>query len=277
VTKTFNVGATYSHTWAGNVLIGHNLNAPVNGVRPDASFANIIETVPQGRALTRSLSTYASLYLAPPAMNNLSGPLFNWKRGLGFSVSYYLGKSENNTEGAFSVPASNNLATEWGPSSGDMRHRASINLNTGILRGLSGSVGISTYSGSPYTIRTGLDNNGDLIFNDRPVEVGRNSVRTAWRWNSSGYFSYTIGLGKQKVQSGPGLMLTGGGPGGYTVGTMPSQAMPRYRINIMLMVDNLTNHANYSGYSGLMTSPFFMQPTSVTGVRTMSLNVGFSF
>jgi len=277
VTKSFNVGATYSHTWAGGVLIGHNLNAPANGVRPDPAFANIIETVSQGRSLTRSLSTYASLYVSQPGMTPLTGPLFNWKRGLGISASYYLGKSENNTEGAFSVPASNNLSTEWGPSSGDMRHRASINLNTGVLRGLSASIGVSTFSGSPYTIRTGRDDNGDLIFNDRPVGVGRNSVRTAWRWNSSGYFSYTIGLGKQKVPSGPGIMISGGGLGGYTVGTMASQAMPRYRINIMLMMDNLTNHANYSGYSGLMTSPFFMQPTTVTGVRTMNLMVGFSF
>ena len=30
---------------------------------------------------------------------------------------------------------------------------------------------------APYTIRSGVDTNGDLIFNDRPAGVGRNTLR----------------------------------------------------------------------------------------------------
>ena len=35
----------------------------------------------------------------------------------------------------------------------------------------------NTASGNPYTIRTGFDENGDLIYNDRPDGVGRNTER----------------------------------------------------------------------------------------------------
>jgi hypothetical protein len=61
------------------------------------------------------------------------------------------------------------------------------------------------------------------------------------------------------------------------VGTVSNQGAARYRINIMVSIQNLTNHANYSGYSGVMTSKFFRQPTSVDGVRQINLSMGFSF
>jgi hypothetical protein len=65
--------------------------------------------------------------------------------------------------------------------------------------------------------------------------------------------------------------------GGFTVGTTSSQAAARYRVTFNASIQNLTNHASYTGYSGVMTSPFFKQPTSVAGVRTVNLTVGFSF
>jgi hypothetical protein len=42
-------------------------------------------------------------------------------------------------------------------------------------------------------------------------------------------------------------------------------------------VQNITNHPNYAGYSGLMTSPFFMQPTVVENVRQFYLVAGVNF
>ncbi len=42
-------------------------------------------------------------------------------------------------------------------------------------------------------------------------------------------------------------------------------------------ISNITNHANYGRYSGIVGSPFFMQPTVVQGVRRITFNVGFSF
>ena len=278
ITKTVSVGATYSNTRTNGVLVGLNLNAPVNGVRPDPTFVNIIETVPQGRSRSQSVSSYLSLSLSPTMPGaTTTGPRLSWKRGLGIYASYYLGKSENNTDGAFSFPASGSLATEWGPSSGDVRHRVYMSLNSNALKNLSASIGVQAYSGAPYTIRTGHDDNGDLVFNDRPVGVGRNTQRAGMQWNSNGYFSYTIGVGKRATPLPPGITITGGGPGGFTVGTMAQTNAPRYRLTFMVSAQNLTNHANYVGYSGLMTSPFFLKPTSVDGVRTVNISMGFSF
>jgi len=107
--------------------------------------------------------------------------------------------------------------------------------------------------------------------------VGRNTERTAGQWNSFGMFSYTIGFGKKRLPGGTGITAISFGPGGASVTQGTYGGMPRYRVSISLNVQNLTNRANYMGYSGIMTSPFFRKPTMVEGVRTMNLAVGLSF
>ena len=241
----------------------------------------IIQAVPEGQSRSQSLSVNASLNLTSAAALSMAGgattgPRFSWRRGLSFMVSYNLGQAKNNTEGAFTVPASNSLATEWGPSAGDVRHRANFAIYSGALKNLTASVNLSMSSAAPYTIRTGLDDNGDLIFNDRPAGVGRNTQRAAMQWYSYGYFTYAIGIGKRTVPLPPGITITSSG-GALSIGTMAQPDAPRYRLLVSLSVQNLTNHANWVGYSGNMRSPFFLKPTGVDGVRTANLSVGFSF
>jgi hypothetical protein len=127
-------------------------------------------------------------------------------------------------------------------------------------------------SGSPYTITTGLDNNGDSIFNDRPPLTPRNSVRLPWRSTFSANLSYMIPIGKA-----PGV--EGGRPG---QGGRPPQGRggPRGRqkgITINVSAQNLTNRSNYSGFSGVMTSQYFMQATSVANPRQVDLSIRFNF
>ena len=43
--KMLRVNATYAHTSGDNLMRGHNLNPPVDGVRPDPTFGNIVEVV----------------------------------------------------------------------------------------------------------------------------------------------------------------------------------------------------------------------------------------
>ena len=88
--------------------------------------------------------------------------------------------------------------------------------------------------------------------------------------------SYVIGFGKRKVPLPPGVYVLPSG-GGLNVGTMTGQEAPRYRLTLSFYVTNLTNHPNYTNYSGLMTSPFFMQPTVVEGVRRFDLMAAISF
>jgi hypothetical protein len=39
----------------------------------------------------------------------------------------------------------------------------------------------------------------------------------------------------------------------------------------------VTNHGNYIGYSGVMTSPFFGRPTTVLNPRKLELGMRFGF
>jgi hypothetical protein len=51
----------------------------------------------------------------------------------------------------------------------------------------------------------------------------------------------------------------------------------RYRLTFSVQAQNLTNHANYTAYSGVLTSPFFAQPTAVLNPRRIDVGVQFSF
>ena len=42
-------------------------------------------------------------------------------------------------------------------------------------------------------------------------------------------------------------------------------------------VGNLTNHANLTGFSGVMTSPFFLSPTGVQNPRKVDMGMNISF
>ena len=275
ITSRFSAGATFSDIRGDGILRGRNLNAPVNGVRPLPAFANVIEAVGDANLRTRSISTNANLNFFAPTPNSTT--FFDWKRNLGVYGSYTLARSRNNSDGTFSPPASGSLDTEWGPSNGDVRHRGNFSINTGMIRNFSASINFSMSSAPPITIRTGFDDNRDLIFNDRPAGLGRNTERTTGQWQSYAYFSYWIGLGKRQITSGgPGIMIREGA-GGLSVSTMAAQAMPRYRLSFYVDISNLTNHANYVGHSGIMTSPFFLQPTSVAGVRRINMGMSVSF
>ena len=44
-----------------------------------------------------------------------------------------------------------------------------------------------------------------------------------------------------------------------------------------MTVQNVTDHQNLSGYSGVMTSPFFLEPTNAQNLRSINFGVGMSF
>jgi hypothetical protein len=48
-------------------------------------------------------------------------------------------------------------------------------------------------------------------------------------------------------------------------------------MSFSVNVQNLLNHANPSGYSGVLTSPFFGKPQSWSRGRTIALSLSSSF
>jgi hypothetical protein len=284
LSKLLRVSATFADTHASGLLAGVNLNAPVGEARPDPLWANVIETDSIGRSRAQTLNVNATLSFTGSAGQSFGGPgtsaknepRFKWKRGLQLSSYYSLGRSQNNTAGAFTPSPTGTIDTEWAYSSSDTRHRISVQALSGALKNLSASFYVSANSGQPYNWTTGADANNDGIYNDRPAGLGRNALRSGWQYYSSAYFTYTIGVGKKTVPLPPGITLTSSG-GGLSLSTFNQADAPRYRISFSASINNLMNHANYIGYVGVFTSPYFGRPSTVDGVRTMNFSMGISF
>lgn len=282
----FRVSSTYSYTKIEKSFRGENLNAPISGVRPNAGFNNVVNVVSDGAGRQHQVISSASWQFATstPAMQREK---FNIRRG-GLNVSYFWQRARNNNEGPFQPPSTGDLADDWGPAFGDVRHRVNVGLNSQALRNLSMNFNFSTSSGSAYNITTGRDNNGDLYFNDRPAGFGRNAGRGDGQWNLNASFNYSMTFGRPAGGGGGGISIPAGVPiivaagGGERIAMVQgaagaAQAPGRYRVSIFLRISNLTNHANPFGYSGAMTSPSFGKPTNYQGVRQVNLGLNFGF
>ena len=261
LTSKLRANLTLSVGRYGNQLRGVNLNAPVDGVRPDPSLANVIEVVSDGAMHTVDVAPHVSFNFAG-GLRNANAATWDPRRTM-IRFNYRYRRAENNTDGAFSVSPSGSLEDQWSWASSDTRHRLGGTLSTQALRNLNVNLRWDANSGAPYTITTGTDDNGDSVFNDRPLATPRNSARLPWRSTVSANLSYTIPIGSAPGEDGRG------GPRGRR---------GRQRgITINCNVNNLTNRANYSGFSGVMTSQYFMQATNVSNPRQVDISLRFNF
>ena len=92
--KRLSLGASYFYIRGADLLVGQNLNAPVNGVRPDPNYTNVIRAVGLAQSYGHSLSGNVGLSLAPgtaPGPMPPTGPpsaqkFFSLRRGLFVSI-----------------------------------------------------------------------------------------------------------------------------------------------------------------------------------------------
>ena len=189
---------------------------------------------------------------------------------------YTFGIGNNNFDGPFNPPPSGTLATEWGPNQGDVRHRMNLSLITQTLKNLQAQLNVNAATAAPYTILTGRDSNGDLIFNDRPDGVERNSARGDGQLTLNAAFNYSFQFGKRGGALPPGIRIINlnGAP---QIDTVALTGQPRFRVGVYVQAQNLTNRNNYGGFSGSMTSYFFGQPTMVINPRKVDVGMQFQF
>ena len=195
-------------------------------------------------------------------------------------LNYTLAKVDNNTDGPFRIPATENLDDEWGPATGggggqvfilngigvfgtppaptDIRSRLNVNFNNQVIRNVLVSLGVNTSTAPPYTLLTESDDNNDVVFNDRPDSVGRNTLRASAQTNVFLFAAYQFAFGTIAPLP-PGVGVFGGAAQVRTF----DQSNKRYRMQLFVQAQNLTNQRNYIGYSGTLTSPFFGRPTNV--------------
>jgi hypothetical protein len=158
--------------------------------------------------------------------------------------------------GRFDVPPTGNLATEWGNGPQDQPYRLTLSAQNTQLRNLNVSLTWLVTSGTLYNWTTGLDRNQDGILNDRPDGVGLWTLRGEGSSSLSMRIAYT---------------LTPGSPPGTPA------ARARYRLVLFANAVNLLNHPNYGGYSGVGSSLFFQQPTTVTNPRKIDFGANVNF
>ena len=248
------VNLLYTYYRQAQLPRGSNANPVIDGVRPDPTFANIISTITDAQLRRHELYINFNLsLLAPsPAANR---DRFNWRR-LSANGSYSYIRARRNALGPFDVPASGTLDTEWGRGPADNPYRINVGVTSTQLRNLSVVTSINASDGYPYTELTGRDDNQDGLLNDRPEGVGIWMLRTTAVRTFSARATYNLPVGR-----------AGAAPAG------PS----RYRASLFVGVNNLTNHANYGGFSGVRTSPFFGKPTQVQNPRKVDIGLNTDF
>ena len=186
-------------------VLDRRATQPVARREPERAGATACVPIPSSPTSSRSrpdasMDTYE---LVPDFSVNFAGGVRNadqakWNpKRTTIRFNYRHRRAYNNTDGAFSVSPSGSLDDQWAPAGGDTRHRLRASVSTQAMRNLNAQMSWDANSGAPYTITTGIDDNGDSIFNDRPFDVPRNSVRLPWRSTMSANVSYTIPIGKR--------------------------------------------------------------------------------
>jgi len=241
---------TWSYQTGHGLFRSRNANAPVNGVRPDPSLGNVTELENTARSLNQSLQTEASIQYPP--------------RRLSANVGYVLGKAMNETDGPFLLPPDSvDLSGEWGPSRADLRHSVNVGLNSDLSAGFRVAASFRAQSAPSYNITTGTDPNSDGIFNERPAGVTRNSGRGAPTKNLDLTVTWRLSLGQRRPED------TGSDRGSQRHPAGRDNAS--FRFEVFARATNVLNVVNPSNFSGVLTSPFFGLPTSVSGARRVLL------
>ncbi len=171
--------------------------------------------------------------------------------GMTHQLRYRLAKSIDDTDGFSYIPA-NSYAPEQDASyaSYDQRQNVSV-LSTWPLPGkfTFGTV-LGAGSGLPYTELLGQDANRDGTANDRPPGIQRNSLRAEPQLSLDTRLGRILALGKAK--DGPSLSLSAS-------------------------VFDVTNHADYDEYQGVVTSPEFRHPLTAEPPRRFQFEAVANF
>ena len=270
LTPNVTVQTSYQMLRGRNQMRSRNINAPVNGVRPNPEFGDITQFESTGRSQSDRLNMGVQFRVPT--------------RQMFMRVNYTLGQEKNFADSATALPSdSTNPDVDWGPARQDIRHRLQINAQVPTLFGIRTAVNFNAQSGVPYNLTTGFDDNDDGVFNDRPEGVSRNSLRGEPTWNLNLNVSRRFSLGGLRTPATPGRAATdgalfaqrGGGFGGPGGRGGPGGGNSRYSVEIFANANNVLNHVNPTGYTGNQRSPLFGSATSVS--RSRDINVGLRF
>jgi hypothetical protein len=206
--------------------------------------------------------------------------------------AYIWNNVHSNAGGLGALPMNQyDLNADWGRSSTDIQNRTFVGGSIMAPWRVQLSPFIVARSGMPYNINTGKDNNGDGVVNDRPSLVsgpGAGIITTPYGYlnpnpapgqpilpyNAANAFaqfsmnlrlSRTWGFGSTKIKGVVGGARAGGGGRGHWGGGFDSTTEHRYNLTLSISARNIFNNVNFDTPVGVLTSPLFLQPTSIAG------------
>src|SRR5581483_6652681 len=176
ITKSATASVTYLNSRCEHAFYIRNINAPdASGSYPlQAQFGNdnVYQYESEGVFRQNQLIVNARVVAGPKfslfGFYTLSYANSNVAAGGGFG-GFFAG---GNVSSASFLSNQNDPMADYGRAAFDVRHRAFIGGSLEAPYGFRLSPFVIINSGMPYNITTGQDNNGDSIFNDRPIFVG---------------------------------------------------------------------------------------------------------
>jgi hypothetical protein len=202
------------------------------------------------------------------------------QRPLFVAAAYTLSRSINDADGVFALPATqDDPSAERGPALSDARHRFTTLFSAPLAGHVRVGASTRLQSALPYNITTGRDDNGDTISNDRPPGVMRNTGRGRAQADVSARVGWWIAFGTRAIGgSAPGPQArTRGDEGNPLANFGGGDPSKRYNLELYAQAYNVLNRTNALSFSGVLTSPFFGQPTSAAPARRVEIGVRFRF
>jgi hypothetical protein len=139
--------------------------------------------------------------------------MMNQNTRIGFFLGYTWSRSSNHADSALSLPVDEgDPAAEWGPAAGDVRHRVFGMANWRGARGFTAGAMFQAFSGAPYEVLSGRDDNGDGFVTDRARGFARNAGRAPARINLDMRVGWGRSFGPERRPSGPQVRVIRGGP-----------------------------------------------------------------
>jgi hypothetical protein len=245
--------AQYLFSKGTDLLRLRNTTAPLPGASGPA-MAPVLQFESTGRSLQHQL---------------MLGLRENWGDVTAYA-NYMLGKKYSDTDGPYTLPAnSHDLSTEYGRAGDDQRHLFVAGATFEVPDEILVNPSITISSGRPFNITTGLDNNNDTVFTDRPAFA---------KPGDAGAIATPYGLLNPNPQPGDIIIPRNFGrePMQVTVDLSASRVIVK---GVMLTIDaqNLPNHSRLYATNGVVTSPVFGKPNRALSGRRLELTIRYDF
>lgn len=270
------VNFSESYSAGRSVLRSLNINAPIvigsadplTAPRPLGINENILEY--QSTGVTRGPVTFAGI--------NQTGN----RRFTLFAGYLYFGLRSNADTPVTQPQSSFSQAGEMARPFWESAHRVFMAGTVYLPWMLRASPSLSAASGTPFNITTGIDNNGDGSFTDRPGIVESNTPGALLTRFGSLTPAAINGTVPRNVGTNPATITLDmdvsrdfafAGAAGSANGLKDG----RYKLTVNVRSSNLLNRVNVTGLNGVLTSPFFDRANSAGPARRIEFGARFSF